>query len=74
MGSSQVMGPRGASTGDLELPAPSIIPVAYVLYSNKKDIFSKRHTKKRVGCGPRDEAGRSSALLLKRQEVAWAKS
>lgn len=28
MGSSQVMGPRGASTGDLELPAPSIIPVA----------------------------------------------
>lgn len=38
MGSSQVMGPRGASTGDLELPAPSIIPVAYVLYSNKMEF------------------------------------
>lgn len=38
MGSSQVMGPRGASAGDLELPAPSIIPVAYVLYSNKMEF------------------------------------
>lgn len=26
MGSSQVMGPRGASTGDLELPAPRPSP------------------------------------------------
>lgn len=41
MGSSQVMGPRGASTGDLELPAPSIIPVAYVLYSNKMEFDTK---------------------------------
>lgn len=42
MGSSQVMGPRGASTGDLELPAPSIIPVAYVLYSNKMEFDTKK--------------------------------
>lgn len=35
MGSSQALGPRGAGAGDLELPAPSVIPVAYFLYSNK---------------------------------------
>lgn len=32
------MGPRGASAGDLELPAPSVIPVAYFLYSNKAEF------------------------------------
>lgn len=29
------MGLRGVGAGDLELPAPSVIPVAYFLYSNK---------------------------------------
>lgn len=38
MGSSQFMGPRGASAGDLELPVPSAIPVAYFLYSNKAEF------------------------------------
>lgn len=39
MGSSQTMGPRGAGAGDLELPAPSVIPVAYFLYSINKVEF-----------------------------------
>lgn len=45
-----------------------------IFYLYKKGIFSKRHTKKRVGCGPRDEAGRPSAPLLDREEAAWTKS
>lgn len=38
MGSSQAVGPRGVGAGDIELPAPSVIPVAYFLYSNKVEF------------------------------------
>ena len=38
MGSSQAVGPRGVGAGDVELPAPSVIPVAYFLYSNKVEF------------------------------------
>lgn len=32
------MGLRGVGAGDLKLPAPSVIPVAYFLYSNKAEF------------------------------------
>lgn len=32
------LGLRGMGTGDLELPAPSVIPVACFLYSNKAEF------------------------------------
>lgn len=34
-GGCQALGLRGLGAGDLELPAPSVIPVVYFLYSSK---------------------------------------
>lgn len=59
--------PRGQKGSELR----ERLQIIFYLY--KKGVFSKRHTKKRVGCGPRGEPG---DFLHSRGggEEAWTKS
>lgn len=45
-GVSQPLQLRGIEAGDLELPAPNVIPVAYFLYSNKVEF--DKHSQKEL--------------------------